>query len=203
MSLEVICAVDRRTEPDTALESERPRLAAVRRLGDGSRQIRHRHVPGGADHVVVPDQGSPEKVRVDRDAVREVLAGRVEAVGPAERGLPADAVGTALGALSLGSRGRRGHEPGGERDDTKGGRDHHGDPSSHWIALALLPPPSGGNSVDHHSAIGTSRCRSSWQPSPVGPHVERISQAVAEQIEGRVVTTRKAPGNTISHHATS
>ena len=71
-------------------------------FGIGSREIRHRQCPAAPADVVVPDQRSHEQVRVDRDDVREVLAGRVEAVGPAECRLPADAVGTALGALGLG-----------------------------------------------------------------------------------------------------
>ncbi len=81
-------AVDRRTEPDAGLESERPRLATVRRLGDGTSPDPARHVPGGADDVVVPDQRSHEQVRVDRDDVREVLAGRVEAVRSSRTSTP-------------------------------------------------------------------------------------------------------------------
>src|SRR5439155_10501795 len=82
-------AVDRRAEADAALERERVRPAAVRRRGNGGREIRDELGARRAGYVVVADEAAEQQVRPG-SRVREVADRRIEAVEAAR--FPADPV---------------------------------------------------------------------------------------------------------------
>ncbi len=117
-------AVHRWRELDPVLQVERVRLAAVRdaavreRRNDG-RDVGNGNVARAVRDVVVADERAGEQARCDSEPVAEVLAGRVEVVGGAERLLPAVDERAAGRDMVLRLPGRAGRDDDRRSDDAR------------------------------------------------------------------------------------